>query len=57
MRNAKICNDHIIDFNYRVMYLGEVAVVRAALGYLVEANAIITEALKEAATRGIPPKQ
>lgn len=57
MRDAKTCNDYILDFNYKIMYLGEVAIVRAALGYILEANQIMTEALKEAATRGIPPKQ
>jgi hypothetical protein len=57
LRQAKKCYDYIIDFNYKVMYMSEMAVVKANLGLIEEANGIIQEAMTQAATRGIPPLQ
>jgi hypothetical protein len=57
LRQAKKCYDYIIDFNYKVMYMGEIAVVKANLGFIEEANGIIQDAMTQAATRGIPPLQ
>lgn len=57
LHQAKVCDGYVTDLAYKVGYLRELAVVRAMLGDVGEANEIVNMALKKAAERGVPVMQ